>query len=163
VGGQDDTRIRMQRLGPTDALEFILLQNPEDLDLSGEWELTHFVKENCAFRRSLEASGLPAVGAGEGAALVAEQLTLNEPFVKSTAVDTDEWSTGTIGVTMKRGGDELLASATLAEDQDWRISGGGQTDRFVDLVHRRALADQFGVGAGDLVGRFAVVVAATSS
>ena len=129
VSGRDDTRIRTQSLSPTDALEFILLQNPKDLDLGGEWELAHFIEKNCACRRSLETSGLLAVGAGEAHRVVAEELALDEPFGKSTTVDTDEWSAGAIGVTMKRGGDQLLAGAAFAKDQDRRIGGGGHTDR----------------------------------
>ncbi len=48
-------------------------------------------------------------------------------------------------VPVERGGDQLLAGAALADDQDRSVVRGGQADRLEYLTHRGALADQFGL------------------
>ena len=139
-------RVGAQGLGPADALELALLNDAEDLDLGRQRQLADLVEKDRAAGRALEPAGLLAVGAGEGAALVAEELALDEPLGECPAVDPDERAGRAIRVAMKRGRDQLLAGAALAQDQDRRVGRGGQTDRLEDLAHRGALADQLGLG-----------------
>ena len=47
---------------------------------------------------------------------------------------------------MQGGGDEFLAGAAFADDQDGRVGRGGQADRLEYLAHCGALADQLGLG-----------------
>src|SRR5205814_10369735 len=57
-------------------------------------------------------------GAGEGAALVTEQLRLEEGLGPSRAVHHDERTGGARARAVDRAGHELLAGAGLALDQD---------------------------------------------
>ena len=67
---------------------------------------------------TLEPAGLLAVGAGEGAALVAEELALDQALGQCPAIDPDERAGRATRVAVQRGGDQLLAGAALADDQD---------------------------------------------
>jgi hypothetical protein len=56
------------------ALDLALLERAQDLRLHGERHVADLVEEQRRAARPLEASGARENGAGEGAALVAEQL-----------------------------------------------------------------------------------------
>src|SRR5262249_36948718 len=58
----------------SDALELLLLQHAQQRDLRLGGQLAHLVEEERPARRDLEAALTPLQRAGEGAALVAEQL-----------------------------------------------------------------------------------------
>ena len=60
---------------------------------------------------------------------------------------------GAVRVAVQGGGDQLLAGAALADDQDGGVGRRGQADRLEDLAHRGALADQLGLGVGRFLGR----------
>ena len=76
-----------ERLGPADALELVLLQDAEDLGLRRQGQLADLVEEDRAPGGALEPAGLLAVGAGERAPLVAEQLALDQALGQGAAVD----------------------------------------------------------------------------
>ena len=80
--------------------------------------------------------GLLSVGAGEGAALVAEQLALDQALGQGAAMDPDERAGGAVRVAVQGGGDQLLAGAGLADDQGRGVGCGGAADRriFWDAV-----------------------------
>ena len=61
-----------------EALELALLQDPQQLGLGVHRELANLVEEERAAVGHLEAARQSVRGAGEGAALVAEQLALQE-------------------------------------------------------------------------------------
>ena len=95
--------------------------------------------------------GFSAVGAGEGAALVPEQLGLEQGFRQRRAVDGEEGPVGALAGVMDGARDQLLAGAALAGDQDsrlgrrdlgrrvQRLSEGGRAPH--DLVEAEALAE----------------------
>src|SRR5205823_8776551 len=74
VRGRDDLHVALDRLRSADALEFLVLDDAQQLRLRGQRHLPDLVQENRAAVRELEASELAAVGAGERTFLVAEQL-----------------------------------------------------------------------------------------
>ena len=63
----------------------------------------------------LELADAAAVGAGEGAAFVAEQLALQQRFGDGGAVDGQERRGGPAAVVVQGAGDQLLAGAALAQ------------------------------------------------
>ena len=65
----------------------------------------------------LDQPELALPGVGEGAALMAEQLVLDEVGRQRGAVQLDERPGGPSAATMQRLGHQLLAGAGLADDQ----------------------------------------------
>ena len=89
----------------------------------------------------LELADLLFGRAGERAALVAEELGLDQLFRNGRAVDLHEPLFGAQAVAMDRARDELLADAALAEDQHRRVGRRRAADLVHDLFERGALAD----------------------
>ena len=129
VRGRDDAGIGAESLGPTDALELPLLEDAEDLGLGRRGQLAHLVEEDGAAGRTLEPAGLLAVGSGEGTALVAEELALDQALGQRTAIDPDEGTGRAVRVAVQGGGDQFLTGATLADDQDRGVGRGSEADR----------------------------------
>ena len=73
---------------------------------------------------------------------MAEQLTLDERFRNGCAVQSDEGALPPAAIIVKRLGYQFLSRAALASDQDGRAAIGDLFDLDVDILHRRALADQ---------------------
>ena len=94
VGGRDDTSVGAECLGAADALELSLLKDAEDLGLGRERQLADFVEKDGAAGGTLEAPGLLAVGSGEGALLMAEQLAFDQAVWQRPAVHTDQGAGG---------------------------------------------------------------------
>ena len=78
------------RFVPADALELLLLQQPQHLALRGGRHVADFVEKNRAAVALLEPADVPAVGAGEGPLLVAEQLAFQQRVGQGRAVDRHE-------------------------------------------------------------------------
>ena len=91
---------------------------------------------------SSKRPGLRGDRAGEGALLVAEQLALDERLRDGGAVDLDERAFVRGGVLVDRAGDELLAGAGLAGDEDGGRCVGDLLDDREDLLERRGAADE---------------------
>ena len=87
-----------------------LLQDAQELDLEGERHLADLVEEERAAVRAARSLPLVArVRAGEGAALVAEELALEQGLGDRAAVDRHERPVGSRAVRVDRARDELLA------------------------------------------------------
>ncbi len=144
--GRDDPDVGAEDFGAPDALELPLLQDAQQLRLRGEREFGDFVEKDRTAGRPFEPAGLLTVGAGKGAALVAEKLAFDQALGKGAAVDADERTRRSPRMTMEGRGDELLTGAALADDHDGLFGGRRAADRLEDGAHRRALTDQFGFG-----------------
>src|SRR6185436_19700020 len=79
---------------------------------------------------------------------VAEQLALQEVGRHRTAVDGDERLVLAGAEIVHRAGDQLLAGAALAGDEDGGVAVGDPVDQLADRADRRALADDAGDRAG---------------
>ncbi len=79
-----------QLLLPAEAGEGAVLDHAQDLLLEGERHVADLVEEQRAALRLLELARPALVGAGEGAALVAEQLALEQRLRERRAVDGEE-------------------------------------------------------------------------
>ena len=78
VGGRHQPDVGPQGLAAAHALEGPLLEHPQHLALHAQRQLADLVEEEGAALGELEAARLPAVGAGEGPFLVAEELVLDQ-------------------------------------------------------------------------------------
>ncbi len=84
-----------------------------------------------------------AIGArvGEGAALVAEQLALEQRVGDGGAVDRDEGALGARRVEVQRARHQLLAGARLAGDEHVRGRAGEAPHQREDVLHDRRASD----------------------
>jgi hypothetical protein len=104
--------------------------------------LGNLVEQKRPARGGLDQAPLVAVGPRERAALVAEQLRLDEFRGDGRAVDADEGEVGARAPEVKGGGDQLLARAGLALDEDGGVRGRGGADDLPNLPHLRVVADE---------------------
>ena len=74
-------------------------------------------------------------------ALVAEELALQEGLGQRPAVDRHEAAAGARARVVDGAGDQLLAGAALAVDEDRRAGPRHAVDEREDGLHARALAD----------------------
>jgi hypothetical protein len=92
----------------------LFLQQAQHLGLQGQRHVADLVEEKGAAIDLLELADAPAVGAGKGALLVAEQLALQQLLRDGGAVEGQEGRLGTGAVLVDGAGDQLLAGAALA-------------------------------------------------
>ncbi len=131
------------------AADLAALQGAQQLGLQLEGQLPHLVEEERAALGLLEEARPRALGAGEGPALVAEQLALDEVLGDRPAVEDDQRAPRPRGAGMQGPADQLLARSRLAGHQHAQLGGREPLQQAQDLAHRGALA----VEAGVLVGR----------
>src|SRR5262249_28813232 len=125
----------------SEPIEFAFLQHTQNLRLGDRRQVGHLVEEQRAAVGQLEAALLAAGGAGEGAALVTEQLRLEQRLGQRGAVDRDERLGGTARALVDRAGEELLARATLALDQHRRRRRRHLLDEHHRATEGRAATD----------------------
>ena len=90
----------------------------------------------------LELAGLVAVGAGEAALDVAEQLRFEQRLGQAGAVHRDERLVHARLTVVDGAGDEFLADAALAGDQDLGVGARDALDLLLQLHHLGADADE---------------------
>ena len=112
--------VGLDRLVAADALESSVLQHAQHFGLGQRRHVADFVEEEGAAVALLELADPLAVGAGEGALLVAEQLAFQQGLGNGGAVDGQERPGGPAAVLVDGPGDQLLAGAALAQDQHGR-------------------------------------------
>src|SRR5690606_23157460 len=100
------------------------------------------VEEERAAAGRLEEALAVAVGAGERAPGVAEQLALHQLRRERAAVEGDEAAVPAAARLVDRARHQLLAGAALAGDQDHRVGGAGAVDDVVDRAHRGRATDE---------------------
>ena len=98
--------------------DFARFEEAEQLRLELDGELADFVEEQRAAAGGADDAGVIAVGAGEGAAAVAEELALHHLARHGGAVEGDERFVGAMRVGVDGAREDLLAGAALAGDQD---------------------------------------------
>ena len=121
VGRGDDAHVDADRLDAADPLDLALLERAQDLHLHAERHVADLVEEERAFLGELETSGTRPDGAGEGAALVAEQLGFEQTFGDRGGVDGDQRAILARAQPVDGARQDLLARAALALDQDGQV------------------------------------------
>jgi hypothetical protein len=123
-------------------LELPLLEHAQELGLELGPQVADLVEIERTALGQLEASEPPLVGVGERAALVAEQLGLEQRGRDRRARDGDERLAGPAAVVVDRARDHLLAGAGLTPQQDADLGPRDAPDGLVDLLHPGRFPDQ---------------------
>ena len=105
----DEAHVDVLRLERAHAHHFPLLDDAEELRLQRERQLADLVEEDGAAVGRLEETGLGAIGSGEGAALVAEQLTGQQRLGEGAAIEAHERLLHPRQEAVDHLGDDLLA------------------------------------------------------
>src|SRR5690606_32834884 len=148
IGRGNDADIHLLRPGGADRLELSFLEDAKQLGLELQRQLADLVEED----RSAVGEGKAPLallgGAGEGALLVAEELALDESARHGGTIDLDERAIGSVAGAVNGAGDELLAGARLAVDQDGGVGPGDLGDLLAHAPDRVAAADEAVLGIG---------------
>ena len=119
IGGGDDPHVDARlRLVRADGLDLAVLEKPQQQRLHPQAHLADFVEKQRAAMRELELAALVAVGAGEAALDVPEELRLEQRLGDAGAVHRHERRQLAAGVAVDVPRDHVLADAALAGDQD---------------------------------------------
>ena len=118
VGGGDHPHVDAHRLAAADPLEALALEHPQQLGLRARAACRRSRRGTACRRRPARTCRGAVDRAGEGAALVAEELALDESSGQRGAVDLDERPRRRGAVHVDRARHQLLAGAALAGDQD---------------------------------------------
>ena len=141
VRGGDDPDVDLARLRRAEPLDLAVLEDAQELRLEGGVELADLVEEERPAVGELEPARLRLGRAGEGALLVAEELALDERGGQGGAVHRDEGPVAPRAVRVKAAGEQLLAGAGLAEEEDRRVGVGHLTDSLQRLAEGGAPPD----------------------
>ena len=117
VGGGQHAGVQFEGPCAADAVEFALLQDPQQLGLHGRRHLADLVQQHGAVFRNLKLALLGGNGAGERTFLVAEELALQQCVGNGGAVDGHERLVGARAVGMNGPRHQFLAGAALAANQ----------------------------------------------
>ena len=142
VGGGDDADVDLDVAAGAQAGELASCRTCRSLACSGRGISPISSRKMVPPSASSNLPGLSLVGAGEGAALVAEELGLEQLAGQGGAVDLDEGALARAAERVVDGaGDELLADAGLAPDEDGDVGVGDLIDHLLDGLHARAVLE----------------------
>jgi len=110
-----------------DPLEGLLLKHPQHLRPEGEWHVADLVEEQGATVALFELADALAVGAGERAFLVTEQLAFQQVFRNRGAVQSQERRPVPPAVLVDRAGDPFLAGYTSGPVRSGRRGSSNTT------------------------------------
>src|SRR4030042_5065434 len=142
IGGGYDPGVHTDRLRPAEHHKFLVLHDPEQFGLGLQSDGGDLVKENTPPVGRLEEPIFLAHRPGESALDMAKQVALEKVGREAPAVDDDEGKMTAVAVLMDGPGDQLLARAALALDQDRGAGRGRRPAQVEDFLHRLALADE---------------------
>jgi hypothetical protein len=97
--------------------------------------VSHFIQKQCAALGHLESAGAVGVRARERAFDVAKQFGLQQLLGQRGAVDGDERFVAAQALLVDGAGDQFLAGAALALDEDGHIARGDFFDELADGAH----------------------------
>ncbi len=142
--GRDHAHVDGRRLRGAEPPHLAALQRAEELDLERGGHLGDLVQEQRAAVGLFEQAELARGGAGEGPAHVAEELGLEQRLGHGPAVDGHERARRPRARVVDGLGDDLLAGAGFALDEE---RGVGRRDPLHEVEHRvhgRRMRDQAG-------------------
>src|SRR5712692_2569978 len=155
VGGGEHAHVDRDRPHAAHPLHLALLEHAEQARLEIEAQGADLVEEDGTAVSQLELAELARVGAGEGAALVAEQLRFDQRVGNGRHVDGDEGLVTARAAPMDGPRHQFLAGAALARDEHRRRRLGDLRDQLIDAHHLGMAADQAleAIGALPSAGR----------
>ena len=135
VGGGEDPDINRNRVPSADALDLAIFQQPEELGLDGERDIADLIEEQGAAVGLLDLADPALDGAGEGAPLETEELTFEQGLRDGDTVDDDKRRIHSGRVLVNRAGDQFLAGAGGASDENGGVGGSDPADGLGDLLN----------------------------
>ena len=136
---RNDAHIAVLRNAAADALEYALLQHPQQLHLHGWVHVAYFVEEDRAAVGDFEPPLARCQSTGEGALLVAEQFALEQLGGYGTAVDRHEWACSARRSLVDGARNDFLAGAGFAQNQYVAVEFGDLANQAIDLADGRRL------------------------
>jgi len=133
-----------------DAPDFSIFQRGQELRLERQLEVADLIEEEGAPVRLFEEPAVGVLCAGEGAAVVAEDLGFEEGRRDPGAVHRHEGRSGAGGRLVDRSGHQPLPGAGLAGEEHWRIDGGCPGRGLPHTRHGGAPAQDVGERHGHL-------------
>ena len=109
--------------------------------MNGRRHVSDFVEKERTAVRKFELSWFAAYSSGEGAFFVAEEFAFEQIFRDGGAVDFDEGAGGAVRVLMDGVGDEILADAAFAAEENGGIRGSDALDERENGLHFFAAGD----------------------
>ena len=141
IGRADEAEVDVHDAIAANRPVLALLQNAQELGLEIRRHLADLVEQQRAPLGHLEEAFLVQRRARERALLVAEELRLDQIFGDRRAVDLDERPLRPLAVVVDGVGDQFLARAVLALDEDVRLARRDALDELEQILHLLALAD----------------------
>src|ERR1017187_469705 len=118
VGGGDDAHGDANDLLAADAVELAFLQDPQQFGLRSAVKIADFVEEDGAAVSLFEFAAARGGGAGEGTFFMAEELGFEQFGGNGGAIAFDDGGGGEGAGVVDVGGQQLLAGAGFANQQD---------------------------------------------
>ena len=116
VGGGDDADVDVEGTGLAERIDLAGLEKAQQLRLQIEAELADLVEKERAVLRRANQPRVVAIGAGEGAAAVSEQLAFEQFARDGRAVERHERLVRACGIAVNGAREDFLAGAALAGD-----------------------------------------------
>ncbi len=138
----DDAPAEARDRRRADRAEAPRLEHAQQLGLQRQRQLGDLVEEQRSLAHQREVAVLAAIGAGERAALVAEQLRLHQRLGDRAAVEIQQRLVGVRPLRVDRGDHQLLARAGRTDDQDRPIRERRAPHGLAQELHRPRRADQ---------------------
>ena len=142
MGCREDAHVDGLLAGFADRAHRLLLHDAQQLDLHVQRQIGHLVEEQGAALGALHQALLVGHGAGEAAALVAEQLALHQLGGDRAAVDGDERALAARAALVYQPRHQLLAGAGFAVDVHRRLAACDACDHLPQLLHDVGVADE---------------------
>jgi len=121
----------------------LALKHAKKFRLKFEGKVADFVKEEGAAIGEFEAANFLTDGAGEGAALVAEELGFEQTARNGGAINFNEGAIAARTEIMDGAGEELLAGGRFRRGGDGSAGGSGELHLSQGPLERGTLADDF--------------------
>ncbi len=158
IGRRQNADVHLDGVGGAERRELLLLDDAQQLDLGFGPEGADLIEENGAAVGHLEIPLLGLNGAGEGASHMPEEGRFQQVRRQRSAVHGDEHLVGARRIGMDGFGDEFLAGAGLAGDEDGGAAGSHLGHQVEHADHALALADDVGETVALLEGALEVGV-----
>src|SRR5487761_19954 len=118
IRGTNDTNPHADVLPAADAGELGVLQQLEELSLKGQIDFVDAVQKKRAHIGQLNASRLAGVCAGKGTFFIAKEFAFEQRTGNRGAINVDEGARGNRGAGLNVTGQDSLASAAFALDEE---------------------------------------------
>ena len=144
MGGADDANVDPPRPWRADRLHLARLEGAQELYLKGQGQIADLVEEERAALRRSQGADRALHGAGEGPALVAEQLRLGHLGGDRAAVDGHEGAGGSRRQLVDGARGDLLAGAALTVDEHGKARGRRPLEEIERSAQGRITRDDSG-------------------